>query len=80
MAAHARLKYEFTEDEKYHHLMSWLISLTKSVCLPSLLSDKTHMHFQRFLWNVCLSVLSFSIAKNKILKFTEYMYIFWKAR
>ena len=25
MAAHARLKNEFTEDEKYHNLMSWLI-------------------------------------------------------
>ena len=24
MAAHARLKTEFTEDEKYHNLMSWL--------------------------------------------------------
>ena len=24
MAAHARLKNEFTEDEKYHNLMSWL--------------------------------------------------------
>ena len=25
MAAHASLKNEFTEDEKYHNLMSWLI-------------------------------------------------------
>ena len=25
MAAHARLKNELTEDEKYHNLMSWLI-------------------------------------------------------
>ena len=25
MAAHARLKNEFTEDEKYHNLMTWLI-------------------------------------------------------
>ena len=25
MAAHARLKNEFTEDEKYHNLMPWLI-------------------------------------------------------
>ena len=24
MAAHARLKNEFTEDEKCHNLMSWL--------------------------------------------------------
>ena len=24
MVAHARLKNEFTEDEKYHNLMSWL--------------------------------------------------------
>ena len=27
MAAHARLKNEFTEDEKCHNLMSWLIFL-----------------------------------------------------
>ena len=27
MAAHARLKNEFTEDEKYHNLMRWLIYL-----------------------------------------------------
>ena len=26
MAAHARLKNEFTEDKKYHNLVSWLIS------------------------------------------------------
>ena len=25
LAAHALLKNEFTEDEKYHNLMSWLI-------------------------------------------------------
>ena len=25
MAAHARLKNEFTEEEKYHNFMSWLI-------------------------------------------------------
>ena len=25
IAAHARLKNEFTEDEKYHYLMSWFI-------------------------------------------------------
>ena len=25
MAAHARLKNEFTKDEKYHNLMTWLI-------------------------------------------------------
>ena len=24
MAAHVRLKNEFTENEKYHNLMSWL--------------------------------------------------------
>ena len=25
MSAHARLKNEFTEDEKYHNLLRWLI-------------------------------------------------------
>ena len=33
MAAHACLKNEFTEDEKCHNLMRWLISLTKVVYL-----------------------------------------------
>ena len=28
MAAHARLKNEFTEDEKYHNIMSWLNFIT----------------------------------------------------
>ena len=28
MAEHARLKNEFTEDEKYHNLMSWLIHVS----------------------------------------------------
>ena len=27
MAAHTRLKNEFTEEEKYHNLMTWLIYL-----------------------------------------------------
>ena len=30
MAAHARLKNDFTKDEKYHNLMSWL-NFCKSV-------------------------------------------------
>ena len=29
MAAHARLKNAFTEDEMYHNLMSWLKLKTK---------------------------------------------------
>ena len=38
MAAHARLKTEFTEDEKCHNLMSWLIcweetTISKAVVL-----------------------------------------------
>ena len=36
MAAHARLKNEFTEDEKYHNLMSWLSMLV--LFYPALLS------------------------------------------
>ena len=39
MAAYARLKYEFTEDEKCHNLMTWLIcavcSSTSIWCIPS---------------------------------------------
>ena len=31
MVAHARLKNEFTEDEKYHNLPIWLISLSGSL-------------------------------------------------
>ena len=33
MAAHARLKNEFTGDEKYHNHMSWLISDSASLSL-----------------------------------------------
>ena len=34
MAAHARLKNEFTEDEKFHNLMGWfnyLVRLTRTI-------------------------------------------------
>ena len=33
MAVHARLKKEFTEDEKYHNLISWLILFVYCVFL-----------------------------------------------
>ena len=35
MAAHARLKDEFTEDEKYHNVMRWL-SLSSETFLEAL--------------------------------------------
>ena len=35
MATHARLKNKFTEDEKYHNLMSWLINNGKKVQVRS---------------------------------------------
>ena len=31
IAAHARLKNEFTKDEKYHNLMTWLICMFRAV-------------------------------------------------
>ena len=34
MAAHARLKNEFTEDEKYHNPMAWFYTVTLSLPLP----------------------------------------------
>ena len=34
MAAHARLKNEFTEDEKYHNLIRWLILFYHRVMCP----------------------------------------------
>ena len=35
MAAHARLKNEFTDDEKCHNLMRWLIFQISSILLQS---------------------------------------------
>ena len=32
MAAHVRLKNEFTEDEKCHNLMSWLVWSRLQLC------------------------------------------------
>ena len=32
MAAHTRLKNEFTEEEKYHNLMRWLIWVNYVFC------------------------------------------------
>ena len=44
MAAHACLKNEFTEDEKYHNLMTWFICCLKCFktrySLPALLTKK----------------------------------------
>ena len=37
MAAHACLKNEFTEDEKYHNRMTWLIGFI--ACLPGQFQD-----------------------------------------
>ena len=49
MAAHANLKNEFTEDEKYHDLMTWLISTLTMRCYGSVcLSWNYNMsHFMR---------------------------------
>ena len=40
MAAHARLKNEFREDERYHNLMSWL--------MWSHVVSLGHFHFRDF--------------------------------
>ena len=41
MAAHARLKNEFTEDEKYYNLMTWLkYGLYASLGFPILIKIK----------------------------------------
>ena len=46
MAAHARLKNEFTEDEKCHNLMSWLIRLLfiRLTRLCKIEASSVHMH------------------------------------
>ena len=44
MAAHVRLKNEFTEDEKYHNLMKWLIYFVQG----TMSSDKNELLFQEF--------------------------------
>ena len=43
MAAHARLKNEFTEDEKYHNLMCWLINY-QSTETQHQSTDTKHMY------------------------------------
>ena len=39
MAKHARLNIEFTEDEKYHNLTTWLIYINSIVTTHTILKD-----------------------------------------
>ena len=48
MAAHARLKNEFTEDEKCHNLMSWLILLLANALSSLKWMDYITDHLSRF--------------------------------
>ena len=65
MAAHARLKNEFTEDEKCHNLMSWLKLRFLSCNSP--LGMANTMLYKRFLQRValfCLFDLWFHVPVN----------------
>ena len=50
MAVHVRLKNEFTEDEKCHNLMSWLISFL--VVTVYVFLDHLESHQERYHTNV----------------------------
>ena len=52
MAAHARLKNEFTEDEKYHNLLRWLI-LSLTLCRGKKLIEKFECLFSVCVWHHC---------------------------
>ena len=54
MAAHAHLKNEFTEDEKYHNLMSWLIYLTDTDGMANSV-DPDQTALSKLLAQTCLS-------------------------
>ena len=43
MAAHAGLKNEFTEDEKYHNLMRWLIHYSVTTSASNVSLDPKHL-------------------------------------
>ena len=61
MAAHARLKNEFTEDEKCHNLMGWLkLHLVSDNTLQNLLSqifDIIHSHVVLHSGSDCIFVI-----------------------
>ena len=53
MAAHARLKNEFTEDEKYHNLMRWLkyfLNMRLEIIVPCIFGVAAHLRtfFQNY--------------------------------
>ena len=55
MAAHARLKNEFTEDEKYHNLMRWLnsssdIRIFSLIMIIMLSNDKARYALKLLPW------------------------------
>ena len=56
MSAHARLKNGFTEDEKFHNLMSWLINLLVILVSLSMLLWSIMIVIVRFLFVVEISV------------------------
>ena len=58
MAAHARLKNEFTEDEKCHNLMSWF------KCLSSLLVMLCHMTLFAIKQLVVYSECNITVGEN----------------
>ena len=54
MAAHAPLKNELTEDDKYHHLMSWLIS-----CIADKQRNYKHAFEGAECWEFCGRVMKY---------------------
>ena len=67
MAAHAHLKNEFTEDEKYHNLMNWLKYL---LYLLLILTDAEGM-FMTFYLELCPVRCNLVLRRGIFLKISQ---------
>ena len=66
MAAHARLKNEFTEDEKCHNLMTWLKCSLESVTTKQRVYTNNSSYFKELtivllFYSNCIRIFLFSI-------------------
>ena len=67
MAAHARLKNEFTEDEKCHNLMSWLIRQL-FIRLARLCNIETSVHMHSYYMSIVTRKPVFGVCDQGRLK------------
>ena len=63
----AHLKNEFTEDEKYHNLMSWLIYIENVMRNPRSATNKTHSIRERVDINLYkVSIIGYNKLQSEI--------------